>query len=497
MAALSGHFAGGADGGGLRPAPAIPARGIRGHARRRDPLPGPERSYPEQHQGVGSRPGERGAAACASSGRGGGRQPLEGARHHGGGHQPPGPELGAWASTSDDSRMASPRLAAAWGTPSRPPSGHGCVSIGSWPTAIFGSSRSRSSPSAFRITWPSSRTSSFDPVADPEKARWRTSTPRDQQALCSTASVRRLPSCRRRRAVLRTSTLVAPLLFIWAVTITRASNAVNGTWSDFGPRMTHNQPSTAVGNPPIVVDRGYIYVSDRSGVNKMSLAAPKAWTYLTNDASRDRVGRLVVNALGNPLIGEKGKVVRVWNGSRFTESLFNPPAGSWYTMSAMAVDPASGDVYAAGNFTVYKSVNNGSSFGSISDLGAVCAGSNGDRRGWIYTIAVSPWRELFIGGETDAIYSSLDRGSTWSSLPRFPKAGNRYAVSPTKDGELLISTAFSDAGNDYFMKYTAEGALIPATGGVAWVLAERPAARGWADGLSRFWRELRRGEVPG
>ena len=90
--------------------------------------------------------------------------------------------------------------------------------------------------------------------------------------------------------MLRTSTLVAPLLFIWAVTITRASNAVNGTWSDFGPRMTHNQPSTAVGNPPIVVDRGYIYVSDRSGVNKMSLAAPKAWTYLTNDASRDRVG---------------------------------------------------------------------------------------------------------------------------------------------------------------------------------------------------------------
>ena len=49
-----------------------------------------------------------------------------------------------------------------------------------------------------------------------------------------------------------------------------------------------------------------------------------------------------MNALGNPLIGEKGKVVRVWNGSRFTESLFNPPAGSWYTMSAMAVDPPAG-----------------------------------------------------------------------------------------------------------------------------------------------------------
>lgn len=275
-----------------------------------------------------------------------------------------------------------------------------------------------------------------------------------------------LPCCDRRRVVLRSSRFVAPVLFLFAVTISRASNAVTGTWSDFGPRMTHNQPSIVAGNPPIVVDRGYIYVSERSGVNKMSLADPKSWTYLPNDASHDRVGRLVVNALGNPVIGEKGKVVRVWNGSRFTESLFNPPAGSWTAMPAIAVDPTNGDIYAAGNFTVYKSVNNGSSFRSISDLGTVCAGSNGDKAGWIYTIAVSSWRELFIGGETDAIYSSLNGGTTWSSLPKFPKAGNRYAMSATKDGELLISTAFSNSGNDYFMKYTADGALVPATDGL-------------------------------
>lgn len=247
------------------------------------------------------------------------------------------------------------------------------------------------------------------------------------------------------------------------------AHAADGAWSDFGPRMTHNQPSTAGGNPPIVVARGNLYVSDRTGINRLSIAAPNGgWTYLANGATSNRAGRMAVNALGNPLLAEKGRVVRLWNGSAFTEASFSPPAnGGWYTLASLAVDPTNGDVFAAGNFTIYKSVNGGSSFSAISDVGKVCRGSNNDGKGWIYALAVTPWRELLTGGETDALYSSLDGGTTWSALPKFPKVGNRYAVSPTKDGELLISTAFSDAGNDYFMRYTADGTLVPATEGLA------------------------------
>jgi hypothetical protein len=279
--------------------------------------------------------------------------------------------------------------------------------------------------------------------------------------------------------VSRSSRLVVLVPLLVAVTMSRRSVAAPGAWSNFGPPMPHNQPSTAVGNPPIVVTRGHIYVSDRSGVSEMSLAAPTSWTYVNDPASHDRVGRLVVNALGNPLIGEKGQVVRVWSGSKFREAAWSPPPGSGYTLVAMAVDAANGDIYAAANFNVYKSVDNGLGFGRISDVGTACAGSNGDGKGWVYTIAVAPWRELLVGGESDAIYSSRDGGATWSALPKFAKGGNRYATAPTKDGEILISTAFSNAGNDYFMTYTADGALVPATEGLpTFLLNDQQAVAG-------------------
>lgn len=250
------------------------------------------------------------------------------------------------------------------------------------------------------------------------------------------------------------------------MTINHAWAAVTGTWSDLGPVMTHIQSSTTGGNPPIVVNGGYLYVSDRTGVSRISLAQPSSWTYLVNPGSTLRIVKLGINAAGNPIISQSGKNIGVWNGSEFATSVLNPPAGSWSSVGGIATDRGTGFIYTAGNFTIYRSTDNGRSFSQVFDLGTVFSGSNGDGFGWIYTVAISPWRELFVGGETDTIYSSLNGGSTWSPLPKFRKGGNRYGVSPTKDGELLISTAFSDSGDDYFMKYTSTGTLVPATSGL-------------------------------
>src|SRR6185369_7015756 len=102
------------------------------------------------------------------------------------------------------------------------------------------------------------------------------------------------PSDAWRTSVVRSARVTAFALLLLAAPSTRMAFAVDGAWSDFGPKMTHNQPSTAGGNPPIVVARGNIYVSDRTGVNRMSLSAPNGWTYLSNGAPTNRVGRMVV-----------------------------------------------------------------------------------------------------------------------------------------------------------------------------------------------------------
>jgi hypothetical protein len=256
-------------------------------------------------------------------------------------------------------------------------------------------------------------------------------------------------------------------MLLLATAIGRETAAASGSWSNLGPVMEHKQPSPQGSNPPIAVGGGYIYVSDRVGVNKMSLTAPTSWEYLVKGQEK-RIGKVAVNALGNPVIGDTTAGLAVWNGSKFTVSSLSPAAGHWYMPGGIALDPATGDIYTAGNFTMYKSKDNGLHFNKVSDLIDLYGGPNGSGGGYILTVIMTPWGELLMGGESDAIYSSLDGGVTWFSLPKFPKIGNRYGMSPTKDGELLFSTAYSDHnyGDDYFTLYTADGTLVPATSGL-------------------------------
>ena len=130
-----------------------------------------------------------------------------------------------------------------------------------------------------------------------------------------------------------------------------------------------------------------------------------------------------MHALGNPVIGDTTTGLAVWNGSKFTVSSLSPAPGHWHMPGGIALDPATGAIYTAANFTMYKSKDNGLHFNKVSDSIDLYGGPNGSGGGYIYTVIMTPWGELLMGGESDAIDSSLDGGVTWFSLPKFPKIG--------------------------------------------------------------------------
>ena len=166
-AALSGHFAGGPDGGGLLTATAVPREGFeeRGHARRRDPFPAPDGrilSNTTAWEAVQSNAELRlaqvqGAAEDASRSK----EPviMAGDTNLPGLSWALGHHLGRFQDGFSEAGTAGVHLP-----------GHQAAldayRSDTLADGTSGSSRSRSSPSVCRITWPSSRTSSFDPIAE-------------------------------------------------------------------------------------------------------------------------------------------------------------------------------------------------------------------------------------------------------------------------------------------------------------------------------------------
>jgi hypothetical protein len=140
----------------------------------------------------------------------------------------------------------------------------------------------------------------------------------------------------------------------------------------------------------------------------------------------------------------------------------------------MPLDPITGNVYLAGNLKVMKSVDNGVSFNQIFDLGTIAAGTGSSgTAGYIYTLRAMPWGELFIGGETKGFYHSTDGGMTWSAIPKHDKAGNRYDVMWTKDGEVLMSDC-ADTNGNFMWRFTSDGQYVPAMNGLsAWLFNDQ------------------------
>lgn len=233
-------------------------------------------------------------------------------------------------------------------------------------------------------------------------------------------------------------------------------------WSNFGALIGH-QGATGTQNPPIAFDSGYqnIFVSDRVGVSKASMANPSSWTYmdwLSTNPNGNKIANLAVNALGNPLVCDIPRPTRigaaVWNGSSFVTASFTPALASSTVIAGFAVDPLTGYIYTASNYIIYRSTDNGFTYNQIFDLRTIEPAT-----GWIYGIDLMPWGEIITGGESAGFFSSLDGGVTFTALPAYTRSGNRYGSIPTKTGEILLSSASDASGDFYFATYTTANAL--------------------------------------
>ncbi|TAK19604.1 MAG: hypothetical protein EPO40_33885 [Myxococcaceae bacterium] len=214
-------------------------------------------------------------------------------------------------------------------------------------------------------------------------------------------------------------------------------NFDNGLWQ-WGPYLAAAPDGTVyVARSRVGVYRGTL----RDGRYTFDLLPTTGLTNLI-------LSSLGVNDLGEPLLGCWGAMYGASGpGSIFR---FNRAAGSWvastipapgYTRSASDFLVArDGSVFATGGWAavLLRSTDHGDTFSVAYNFDAE---HPGDRYGFLFSVAVGPGDEMFVGAETASFQHSFDNGRTFTPVDTAPwgARGNPYGAGFTQSGDALFS----------------------------------------------------------